>query len=544
MANRPPVNLTILKPTKDLLQTLRPVRVSDIFDGMSTNFHEDGLFSVSTFGRVGSDERDKRFGFIDIKVPVFHPLLYKRLMSLKALYGTIISGKSFARWDPIANDLVLARVDDEGAGTGFGFFVQHWDKIRFHTTESLQRQMKIALLNKYKDKALTDKILVLPAGLRDIEIDAEGRKVEDELNSPYRRLIAVANTIPDAGNDFNAPYLDSSRRSLQTSFGLIYEMINQILYGKKGFIQAKWASRRIFNGTRNVISTMETASAVFDGPRSVDLQDTQIGLLQTMKSALPVAVHCLMTGWLSHVFGSADQSAVLVNPKTWHAEYVDVDVDVIDRWTTAEGLEKAIERFSETKIRNRPLRVENHYIGLVYADEKYFKIFNDIDQLPKHLSRKNVHPMTMTELMYLSGYRRWYELYTFGTRFPVAELGSMYPSKVYTRTTILASAKEELGEDWQPKGEGFIAREFPAHELTAPFMDSQAPHPSNLKNLQGDHDGDTMSCDTVYITESVEEVKKYLGSLASIMTPAGKLYTPANTDTIELVLRNLLRAPK
>ena len=107
MANRPPVNLTILKPTKELLQTLRPVRVSDIFDGMSTNFHEDGLFSVSTFGRVGSDERDKRFGFIDIKVPVFHPLLYKRLMSLKALYGTIISGKSFARWDPIANDLVL-----------------------------------------------------------------------------------------------------------------------------------------------------------------------------------------------------------------------------------------------------------------------------------------------------------------------------------------------------------------------------------------------------------------------------------------------------
>lgn len=152
--------------------------------------------------------------------------------------------------------------------------------------------------------------------------------------------------------------------------------------------------------------------------------------------------------------------------------------------------------------------------------------------------------MTMTELMYLSGYRRWYELYTFGTRFPVAELGSMYPSKVYTRTTILASAKEELGEDWQPKGEGFVAREFPTHELTAPFMDSQAPHPSNLKNLQGDHDGDTMSCDTVYITESVEEVKKYLGSLASIMTPAGKLYTPANTDTIELVLRNLLRAPK
>lgn len=483
---RAPFNISIFKPTKETLVGVRPVTVSDVFDGMSRNFHEDGLFSVSTFGRVGSDERDKRFGYIDIRIPIFHPLIYQRLCALKNLYLQVLQGKAYAKWDSIIQDLIPARPDESEAGTGYGFFAENWEKIRFRETKSLQRKIKIELVEKYKKVALTDKILVLPAGLRDLEIDESGRQFENEINDPYRRLIAVSNTIPHGIDDPDAPYLDASRRSLQNGFNTIFEMINLLLYGKKGYIQSKWASRRIWNGTRNVISPMTTATAEFEGPRSPDINDTQVGLFQTLKGLLPVSIYLLSTGWLSRVFNGSESNAVLVNTKTLQPEYVTVDIETLDRWTTAEGLEKVIQGFKETGRRQKPVMVDGYYLGLVYSDEQYFRIFNDIDELPEGWDRKNVHPMTYTELMYLSGYQKWYDFFVFITRYPVAGIGSMYPSRVYCRTTVTASAKEELGPDWKPMGEAFIAREFPSTDPMAPFMDSLAPHPSNLKALGGD----------------------------------------------------------
>ena len=47
-----------------LVRTMRPVTRTDIYDGVTSNFHEDGLFSITTFGRVGSEERDNNFSFI------------------------------------------------------------------------------------------------------------------------------------------------------------------------------------------------------------------------------------------------------------------------------------------------------------------------------------------------------------------------------------------------------------------------------------------------------------------------------------------------
>ena len=539
-AQREPFNLTIFNCTKERLAKLRQVSVLDIYDGMSNTFHADGLFSVQTFGRVGSDERDLRFGYIDIKASIFHPLVFRRLLQLKGFYGKLMLGQAYAVWDEDAKDFTPAAADDKGAGTGFGFFISHWEDIVFERNQSLTRSLRIDFIEKFKSVAMTDKVLVMPAGLRDIETDETGRTTENEINEPYRKLIAVSNTLTTDGIAKTSPFYDAPRKSLQSGFNQIYEMIDQILYGKKGFVQGKWGSRRVFNGTRNVISSMETAGAYFGGPRSMSVTDTQLGLWQTTKSALPVTVHCLKQGWLSKVFGGAEQSAVLVNPKTLKPEFVDVDPETTDQWTTAEGLEKLVESQSEIHKRQRPIKINGYYLGLVYSDGKNFRVFNDIDELPEGFDRKNVHPLSLTTLIYLSGYRRWYELFTFVTRYPIAGMGSMYPSQVYCRTTMQASAQEELDHDWQPKGKEYVAREFPVFDLDAVFMDSQSPHPAFLKGLVADFDGDQTSADTVYIADTIEQVRKYIYSLGALIHPSGGLHVSATTDTIELVLRNLL----
>lgn len=88
-----PFNITILQLTDQILTGIKPVRVLDTFDGMSKNFHEDGLFSQSIFGRVGEQVRNKRFSYIDIKLHIFHPILYTALKEVKSLYAEIMAGK-------------------------------------------------------------------------------------------------------------------------------------------------------------------------------------------------------------------------------------------------------------------------------------------------------------------------------------------------------------------------------------------------------------------------------------------------------------------
>ena len=57
-----PFNLDplIVKPTE--LRSLQQVKVPDIFEGSSQNFHAEGLFSTTIFGNVGAEQRDNTFG--------------------------------------------------------------------------------------------------------------------------------------------------------------------------------------------------------------------------------------------------------------------------------------------------------------------------------------------------------------------------------------------------------------------------------------------------------------------------------------------------
>jgi hypothetical protein len=49
-----PFNVSLLVLDENMLRGLKPVRTNDVFSGMTKNFHEDGLFSQSIFGRVGA----------------------------------------------------------------------------------------------------------------------------------------------------------------------------------------------------------------------------------------------------------------------------------------------------------------------------------------------------------------------------------------------------------------------------------------------------------------------------------------------------------
>lgn len=532
-----PFNVDLLELTPQKLRGMRPVTKLDIFDGVGGNFSEDGLFSISIFGKVGDERRSTRFSYIDIKVQVFHPIIHRTLINLKRLYGGIIAGTEYALWNPEISD--FERADPINGKTGFSYFVEHWENIAFEETKSTSREQNILLLKKYKGaRAMTSKIVVMPAGLRDLEVDAIGRIREDEINNVYRKLLSVANTISDASIRNNPELINTARNSLQQTFNELYEIIESMVEGKKKLLMGKWASRRIMNGTRNVITAMDTSTPYLGADGAVDFNNTIIGLYQALKATLPVSIYHIRNGFLSKVFTSPGAPVHLVNKQTLKGEEVHLRPEYFDRWMTVEGVEKVITAFGEESMRHKPLEIEGRYLALIYkGPDGTFKIIRDIDELPEGRSRSDVAPLTFCELLYLSCYQQLNKYPIFVTRYPVTGVGSIYPSKMYIKTTIHGEIRRELGEDWTPTDKSHTAYQFP--QAGGSFVNSLVPHPARLDGLGADFDGDTGSGNATYSDESIAEVNHYFTQKRAYVGTDGRLIASANISTVALVMHNL-----
>ena len=372
-----PFNVSLLVLDENMLRGLKPVRTNDVFSGMTKNFHEDGLFSQSIFGRVGDEARSRRFSYIDIKIPIFHPIMFETLTKIKRLYGEILQGKTYAVFDKAVGDFVKSNQLD--GQTGFNFFVKHWKDIKYPARKSDSRELNIQLIEKYKNKSFIDKIVVMPAGLRDYEITADGRESEDEVNNLYRKILSISNSISLQSFNYSPELLDSSRNALQHNFNTLYELLKSSVEGKKKLYMGKWATRAVFNGTRNVITTSNLTINKLGNGGNPGFNDTIIGLYQYLKATLPVSKYQIKTGFLSTVFTGPNVPASLVDKKTLKRVTHVVKPKNFDLWMSDEGLDKIISMYGEESIRHRALEVEDHYLGLIYKDKGYFKTFSDID---------------------------------------------------------------------------------------------------------------------------------------------------------------------
>ena len=477
-----PFNIFFLRLDENTVKYLKPVTSLDVFDGITKNLHPDGLYSPAIFGVVGSNNRYTKFSYIDVKLKIMHPVYYKAITAMKSLYEGIMSSKEFALWDEEKKDFVKSNALD--GQTGYDFFIQHHDKIEHEQRPSIDRQENIALINKYKDYHLYDKIIVLPAAYRDIEVDDSGRESSDEINSLYYKMIAISNTINPHTVKISPEAYNTQRMSLQRAFNEIYEYLANLIRGKSNLFMGKWASRKIFNGTRNVITSMNITQTELGAPNAIDYNDTLVGLYQTLKGILPITLFRLKTGFLSEVFPSVNSPALLVNKTTLRSEKVVLKSAVYDKWMTNEGLESLISSYKEPSIRHDYVTVDNYYLGLIYrGPDNTFKLIHGIDELPDDRSPKDCRPLSLTELFYTAIYEVTDNYPALVTRYPVTGVGSIYPSMTKLKSTIEVEKRFKLGEDWRVDPQDKVAYEFPTQ---TELYSALSPSPYKLARLGAD----------------------------------------------------------
>lgn len=532
-----PLNVSLLVPSPLQLKLLQPVTSLDIFDGPGGNFHDAGLFSTQIFGRVGDQVRDKQFGYIDLRIPVLHPIVFRTMSKLRGLYGEIMQGTSFALWDAEKGDFNPASELD--GRTGYEFFAQHWKDIKFAPTTSSVRNVRIQLIDKYRNQAEIGQLMVMPAGLRDADVETDGRPSVPEINEFYQRVLMLVRNFPERINPLDdLSTYDRTRYNLQLQFVALYDYIEGLISGKRGFIQERWASRKVFNGTRNVLSSLDSTTADLDLQNRPKFNDTVIGLYQAATSVQPKVIYHLRNSIVGRAFDTSTNRVELINKETLRLEWVEVANQDMDRWGTEEGLAKIISGLSVLDKRGAPIEIAGHYLGLVYVTDEAFRVFRDMEDFPKDLDAKLVRPLTYVELIYIAGLGMWADNAAFVTRYPVENYNSSIPSKQYVKTTVVGLHLKQLGNNWEIDPDLPEAFEYPQLQLgqVAQYFDSTAVSPSRLAPLTADFDGDTVSVNSLYSRESIGEIDGYFKTRAAYIQATGGLSFSIAIDPMKFTL--------
>jgi hypothetical protein len=533
-----PFNITLLQLTDELVQGIKPVTVLDIFDTHTKNFDDSGLFSTEIFGKVGSRDRMMRFSYIQLNRYILHPIIFKTIVGLKSFYGDILKGTQYALFDKSTSSFIKA-TPDEGE-TGYSFFMRHLDRLRFEHNESNKRDLKIELVEKFKNKGLNNRIVVIPAGYRDFTVDEDGKPTEDEINGIYRKFISKNNLLSKRIEDNDNSAYDNIAYSLQETFNELYDYIKNMLSGKNKLILGKWAARRIYNSTRNVASAPMLKVYDLDDDSSVKMDESQIGLYQYIKATAPITIHLLKTKFLNdRTLGNGN--VLLINRKTLKEEAFVINNNDFTKWFTDEGLEKVITGFSVEDSRALPVIIDDHYLKLVCRKDNKICVIDDITEVPEGFSVQDCHPITYQEMFYIAVGDDYKNHPGFFTRYPITGAGSIYPSYIYLRTTINAEAVD-LVDKHNPNIVLYRLIQYP--KLNENYFDTIAVSPIHMARLGLDFDGDTMSFTAMFSDESVNEIKKTLNSTKFYKDFRGKLSFNSGYDSVSYVIKNVTADPE
>lgn len=531
------LNIDLLFPTANDLKFIGEITSTLTTDNVTKKLHDEGLYSQIIFGGIGSEERNKTFGYINLHTEILHPLLYNHFCSLSAFYKGILEGKIFAKWDDKEKNFIKS--DSEEGDTGYSYFVKYINKLIIPQTGSRKREIKINVINKYKDNPFIKNLLVLPAGLREYQEDESGRPMEDEINDMYRSVINLSSVFKNLLLDKDEMYtMDMTRLRLQVAVNKIHDYFITLNNGKSGFIQHRFTKRSIDYGTANVITSIPISIDNLENDESaVDINDTQVGLFQYAKAISPIARANINNNFLSNVFTSTSNMSLLVNTKTLKTESVEVESKVRDKWISTDGLDNILSKLIDDDVKNSNVIVGSHYLALVYDDGKTIRYVKHTDEIPESMDKKKLRPITYGELVYLSVYESIDKYPALVTRYPVTGQGSIYPSNVKVKTTTI-SRDVIFYPNIADEENNFKIFNYPL--IRKEWVNSLSPHYTKLVRLGADFDGDKCSF-TVLYTDASKELRELMNSPEFYVSPTGKPVSSLDDDVVSNVLKTITR---
>ena len=526
MKSENPFNIVLMDVSKFISDNgLMEVTSPFIHSPSSSLPDPDGIFSERIFGQVASQDRLIRMGYIDLHCRVLHPVVFQNLMQLKRFYTEIMSGKSYAIWNPVDKDFERANDDEENADTGYTFFIKHFNEIDFKKNNSLKRNDKVEVIVKYRDRIFIDKCLVAPAGIRDLD-DKNGRIEKDSINTLYISLLERTKAMPPKGD--MDPIYDSIHYGIQRKVLEIYEYLLEFMKGKRGFFEGKYGARSVAQGTRNVITSASMEASSPESPQYHKQDEIKVPLYQAAKGYSSLVVYWMKALFYGPIIQQGADNIPLIDPITFKQIYLPVDDKDKDALLTTEGINKMLDRFRDVEYRWKPVTAhadgKPYYLYLVYDTGNEIWIFRNLEEFKteyKHIKGKDpdvgkVRPLSYAEMVYIATYHASKGRSGSCTRYPVTDEGSIFVAKTHLVSTAPGRVVKIINST---TGDGPMLPEYPI--IGKGFIDALMFHPMRRAGLSADFDGDTVSWIPILGDEANEECDKYYHSISNFIFPTG-----------------------
>lgn len=484
----------------------------------------DGLLSNEIFG-ITKDDRTTIFAYIDLAGEYFlHPLAYKIWSRLDSNVKLCVYEMDTFVYDPEKGKL---KSDPKGE-TGLKFLMKLIKTIDFKKTGSSKREVKINFLEKYREKLFMKDVVVIPAGMRDVNTEADGKVGVGEINKLYNAVVRDAKALQES-DDYGLSLNGTLRGRIQDNIVKIY---NWFIFGrdpltgadaqasglsrKLGLIRRAGMKKSFDWGSRLVICTQNLRKEKLSD-LDVDLDSIGLPLAAVCANLFPYMLYWIRN-WFSNRLSDV-QTLTVYNTKTKKLEQTK-----IDSWQTVysdERIKKEIGRFMhgmsnrfvpiEAPIMN-PTKGTNYYLQFkgynVPNEDIAKKLIND--QMSKESFHLNSRPLTWCDLIYMAAMEVTKDKMTLITRFPMDSYYNQFPAKIKVISTI----ETEPILVWNT-----FYKKYPKITLadinqnsSNHFVDVALPNNVRLGSIGGDFDGDTVSSKVPYSIEANDELYKAINA--------------------------------
>ena len=430
------LKVSLIDPEKlvevnDLQEVTNPVFF--VRNGIPTS---DGLLSNEIFG-ITKYDRANTFAYIDLHETFLNPLIYKMWCKLDGNIKSCIHGINKF----IINNKGELEENPDG-DNGVSFLKKNIDKIKIRRTDSKQRDMQAAFIEKYmgKPEMFISKYIICPAYYRDVNTD-KGKVAIGAINELYRNLLISVKALRES-SDYGLTLSGATRGRIQELLVQIYDWFGsgatingektpKVIPGKLGVLRMSVMSKTTDYASRLVLSAPELKVERLDDIEA-DLDYSVLPLGSACGNFLPFIVFNVRRFFENEFSGDAVIPYMDKNRKLHYLHPKDYQLEFSD-----ERIKKEINRFM-LGFSNRFIPIEVPTIegktvrlrfkGYNMTAEDYAK--SDIGKLP--IMERD---LTWCDVLFQAAVEAVKDKHILITRYPIDSYFNQFPTKVKIAST-------------------------------------------------------------------------------------------------------------
>lgn len=485
---------------------------------------EDGLLSNYIFG-ITKDDRAGIFAYIDLGGWYIDPSCYKNWCKIDSKIKDVVhKNGTFS----VNNKGEI--VEDPSGRNGVKFLKDNIDKIKFKTSESIKRDLRVQFLERNRNLMFINKYIVIPPYYRDTNTGKRTVGVGG-INKLYSQLLVSVNslrTTQEYGFDLSGPM----QGKVQEMLLAIYDWA---MGNSNSFINSKDAGVGIGGKTgilrrANMTKTSNYSARLVITAPELKAHTPSDMMVDFDKSAAPLAacIACLrpyvqfyVRRFFENEFMGTEQYPVLNKDGTISYE---IPKDPLIEFSD-ERIKTEMEKFLHSyNNRFEPIRVPLESDKVVYMQFKG-RFGKDVDAPIYH------RRLTWCDIFYIATVEAVKNKMGIITRYPVDSRFNEITTEIEVSST--KNTEQIYFNNTYYKYYPIIREEDIGSNTGNKFVDTLKLSNLYLPGLTGDYDGDTIVMKIAYTIEANEELKKFRNSKMNFIDLGANSIRSSSGDVIQ-----------